>query len=206
MPIHAVVFDIGNVLLEWHPERFYDTQIGPDRRRALFAEVDLHGMNLDVDRGDDFRSSVYALADQHPEWQEEIRLWHDSWLQMAAPEIPHSTRLLKALKSNGTPVFALSNFGIGTFEIACKAYPVLTEFDRSYVSGYMQTLKPETEIYARLEEDCGVKPGHLLFADDRPENTKAAEARGWQTHLFTTPDRWADRLVSEGLLTQEQAK
>ncbi|NIZ60326.1 haloacid dehalogenase [Sedimentitalea sp. CY04] len=206
MPIQAVVFDIGNVLLEWHPERFYDAQIGPDRRRALFADVDLHGMNLGVDRGDDFRSSVYGLADQHPEWQDEIRLWHDSWLQMAAPEIPHSTRLLRALKSNGTPVFALSNFGIGTFEIACKAYPVLTEFDRSYVSGYMQTLKPEAEIYARLEADCGVEPGHLLFADDRSENTKAAEARGWQTHLFTTPDGWANRLVHEGLLTDEQAK
>ena len=206
MTIDAIVFDIGNVLLEWHPERFYDTQIGPDRRRALFAEVDIHGMNLNVDRGHDWRSSVYALADQHPEWQDEIRQWHDSWQQLAAPEIPHSTRLLRALKSTGTPVFALSNIGIETFEIACKSYPVLNEFDRSYVSGYMQTLKPEAEIYARLEADCGVAPGHLLFADDRVENTEAAEARGWRTHLFTTPDGWANRLVREGLLTDEQAK
>ena len=37
MTIQAVVFDIGNVLLEWHPERFYDTQIGPDRLRATHA-------------------------------------------------------------------------------------------------------------------------------------------------------------------------
>jgi len=206
MPIHAVIFDIGNVLLDWNPQRFYDKAIGADRRRALFAEVDLHGMNLGVDRGADFRASVYGLADQHPEWHDEIRLWHDNWLDMAAPEIHHSTRLLRALRANGTPVFALSNFGIGTFEIACKAYPVLTEFDRTYVSGYMKTLKPETEIYTRLEADCGINPAQLLFADDRPENTKAADARGWQTHLFTTPQGWADRLVSEGLLTNEQAE
>ena len=205
MPIHAVVFDIGKVLLEWDPEGFYDKAIGVDRRRALFSEVDLHSMNIGVDRGDDFRSSVYRLADQHPEWQDEIRLWHDSWLHMASPEIHHSSRLLRALRANGMPVFALSNFGIGTFEIACKAYPVLTEFDRSYVSGYMQTIKPEVEIYERLEADCGVDPKHLLFADDRPENIEAAKARGWQAHLLTTPQGWADRLVSEGLLTKEQA-
>ena len=30
----AVVFDIGNVLIEWQPERFYDSVIGEERRRA----------------------------------------------------------------------------------------------------------------------------------------------------------------------------
>lgn len=205
MPIQAIVFDIGNVLLEWHPERFYDAEIGPERRRALFAEVDLHGMNLNVDRGHDFYTSVYTLAEQHPKWQDEIRLWHDNWLAMATPEIPHSTRLLRALKSNGHPVFALSNFGVGTFELACKAYPVLTEFDRSYVSGYMQVIKPDAEIYAQLESDCGIPTAHLLFADDRPENIETASDRGWQTHLFTSPEGWAERLVSERLLTKEQA-
>ena len=30
----AVIFDIGNVLIEWNPERLYDAAIGPDRRRA----------------------------------------------------------------------------------------------------------------------------------------------------------------------------
>jgi len=205
MTIKAVVFDIGNVLLEWHPEQFYDAQIGQDRRRALFAQVDLHAMNLNVDRGHPFRDSVYTLAAQHPEWRDEICMWHDNWLQMAAPEMPHSIRLLRALKSQGVPVFSLSNFGIGTFELACKAYPVLTEFDRQYISGYMQVIKPDAEIYARLEGDCGIPPASLLFTDDRPENIDAAAARGWQTHLFTTPIGWADRLTSEGLLTEEQA-
>ena len=46
----AVIFDIGNVLIEWRPERFYDRLIGQARRRALFAEVDLHAMNDRIDR------------------------------------------------------------------------------------------------------------------------------------------------------------
>ena len=38
MTIEAVVFDIGNVLIEWNPERFYDWQFGRATRETLFAE------------------------------------------------------------------------------------------------------------------------------------------------------------------------
>ncbi|MFS4581406.1 HAD family hydrolase [Phaeobacter sp. C3_T13_0] len=206
MTIKAVVFDIGRVLIEWEPERFYDAKIGKSKREALFREVDLHGMNLGVDRGDDFKGAVYALADRHPEWADEIRHWHDSWLQMASPDIPHSVRLMRELRQNGVPVFALTNFGVGTFELAKITYPFFSEFDRAFVSGHLRTIKPEAEIYAHLEQETGIAPKQLLFTDDRPENIEAAAARGWQTHLFTHPQTWADRLVSEGLLTAEAAQ
>ena len=62
----AVVFDIGNVLIEWQPERFYDSVIGEDRRRAMFAEVDLHGMNDLVDSGQHFTDTIYAAAEANP--------------------------------------------------------------------------------------------------------------------------------------------
>ena len=29
MQAEAVIFDIGNVLIEWQPERYFDRQIGP---------------------------------------------------------------------------------------------------------------------------------------------------------------------------------
>ena len=44
----AVIFDIGNVLTRWQPEAFYDRVIGPDRRQALFAEVDRDWAGLDI--------------------------------------------------------------------------------------------------------------------------------------------------------------
>jgi len=47
-----------------------------------------------------------------------------------------------------------------------------------------------------------VPPSELLFADDRQENLDAAAARGWQVHLFETPQGWEDRLIAEGLLTK----
>lgn len=205
MPVNAVIFDIGNVLLEWNPVRFYDQAIGAERRKALFAEVDLDGMNERVDLGADFRTTIYGTAEAHPAWSAEIRLWHDRWIEMARPEISHSVRLLRALWSKGVPVFALTNFGVGSFDVACAEYPFLTEFDRSYVSGVLELIKPDPQIYAAVEADCGLSPETLLFTDDRADNIAAAAKRGWQTHLFDGPQGWAEALVSLGLLDAQEA-
>ncbi len=201
----AVVFDIGNVLLEWHPERFYDRMIGPERRKEMFGAVDLEGMNESVDLGAHFSDTVYAMADQHPEWRDEIRLWHDRWIEMASPGIPHSARLMQALQAKGVPVFSLTNFGIQSFDIAATHYPFMQDFDRQYISGHLQVIKPDPKIYQILEADCGIAPEALLFTDDRPENIDTAADRGWQVHLFEGPQGWANRLVETGLLTSEEA-
>ena len=204
--VQAVVFDIGNVLIEWQPERFFDGVIGAERRHEMFATIDLHGMNDRVDRGETFYDVIIETAGRYPEWQDEIMIWHDRWIEMAAPVIDHSVRLLRALRKQRVPVYALTNFGIQTFAIAEPVYPFLSEFDRRYISGHMGVIKPEVRIYQMVEQDCGVPPEGLLFADDRIDNLRAAEARGWQTHLFDGPQGWADRLVAEGLLTKEAAQ
>lgn len=202
----AVIFDIGNVLIEWQPEARYDEIVGRDRREAMFAAVDLHDMNEQVDRGADFRETVYATAEQYPEFCEEIRMWHDRWLDLARPAIDHSVRLLRALRAKDVPVFALTNFGIGSFAVAEGAFDFLSEFDRRYISGHVGVTKPSPRIYEMVEADSSVAPERLLFADDRPDNIAAAEARGWQGHLFTGPEGWAARLVAAGLLSPEEAK
>lgn len=206
MTIEAVVFDIGNVLIEWQPERYYDAIYGEARRREMFAAVDLHAMNDRIDRGEPFRETIYAAAKELPEFQVEIRDWFDNWIKMASPEIPHSVKLLRSLRAKGVPVFALSNFGVESFAYAETKYPFLKEFDRRYISGHMRVIKPDAPIYEMLEADCGVPPEALLFADDRIDNINAAAVRGWQTHLFEGPEAWAQSLVRYGLLTASEAE
>jgi 2-haloacid dehalogenase len=201
----AVVFDIGEVLIEWQPEARLDAMIGRDRRAAMFAAVDIYEMNARIDLGADFRATVYATAQRHPEYAELIRLWHDRWLEVAGPQIDHSVRLLRALKRAGVPVFALSNFGVDTLALADRSWSFLTEFDRRYISGQLGVAKPSARIYEIVEEDSGIAPVRLLFADDRTDNIAAARARGWQVHHFTGPEGWARRLVAAGLLAPEEA-
>lgn len=203
--IQAVVFDIGNVLIGWQPEEFYDRNIGRERRTQMFEAVPIGDYNDRSDLGEDMSAVMAEAAEAYPEFAAEIRIWSDRWIEIAAPAIDHSVRLLRSLRRKGVPVFALTNFGVQTFAIAEKEYPFLEEFDRRYVSGEMKVIKPDAEIYRMVEADCGVAPEAMLFADDRADNIEAAAARGWQTHLFEGPEGWAARLVDEGLLSAEEA-
>lgn len=205
MKPEAVVFDLGNVLVEWNPEAYYDARIGEAARRRMFTETGIHDVNLAIDEGAPFQASIYALADRFPEWAGEIRLWHDDQFGMTQPVIDHSVRLVRRLKAAGVPVFALSNWGDESFDRAVAHYGFLGEFDRTYVSGKLKLKKPDPRIYAHLEADSGVVPDRLLFIDDRQENIAAARMRGWQVHHFDGPVGLADRLVSEGLLSREEA-
>ena len=205
MQPEAVIFDIGNVLTCWQPEAFYDRVIGDDRRRALFAAVDLHQMNALVDEGALFRETIYEWADRHPDWAVEVRMWYDRWIELASPRIEGSIALLRALRAKGVPVFALTNFGSYSYDEARTKLDFLNEFDREYVSGRLFVSKPDPRIYEIVEADCGIAPDRLLFADDRADNITAAARRGWRTHQFESWQGWAQRLVAEGLLNDKEA-
>jgi 2-haloacid dehalogenase len=205
MQPEAVIFDIGNVLTRWQPEAFYDRVVGEDRRRALFDAVDLHAMNALVDDGALFRETIYGWADRYPAWAPEIRMWYDRWIDLASPRIEGSIALLRALRLKGVPVFALTNFGSYSYDEACGMLDFLNEFDREYVSGRLKVSKPDPRIYQAVEDDCGIAPDRLLFADDKADNITAAARRGWRTHQFESWQGWAERLVAEGLLTTKEA-
>jgi 2-haloacid dehalogenase len=205
MSVKAVVFDIGNVLVTWAPERLYDQLLPRAEREALFARVDLHGMNDRVDRGAPWRETVFETAKRFPDDADYIRIWHDRWIEMASPLIPHSWRLLRALKAKGVPVLALSNFGRESFAYARTVYPELDEFDQRFISGHMGVIKPETHIYEMVEDATGWRGPELFFVDDRLENIDAATARGWLGHVFVEPSGFARELVRLGLLSDSEA-
>ncbi|MBC7157977.1 MAG: HAD family phosphatase [Rhodobacteraceae bacterium] len=198
--IRAVVFDIGNVLVEWCPERVYDPVVGPEGREHLLHTLGLHAMNEAVDAGAPFAESVAALAARHPAHAAHILMWRDRWDAMFAPAIDGSVALLRGLRARGVTLFALSNFGAETFARAEAMYPFLTEFDRRYISAHLRLIKPDPAIYAHVEADCGLPPESLFFIDDRADNIAAARARGWQGHVFEGAGPLAAELVARGLL------
>ncbi len=197
--VKAVVFDIGNVLMEWHPDKIYESLI-PDaaRRHAIFAEVGLDAMNEAVDLGAPFKETIYAKADAFPQYGDLIRAWHDRWIEMAQPLIPGSWEILRRLKAQNVPVLALSNFGVESYDYAKSVYSELEAFDVEFISGRLKMIKPDPAIYAHLEAETGLAGSDLVFFDDRQDNIDAAIARGWHGFVFTSPKQMAADLQSLG--------
>jgi len=184
----AVVFDIGNVLLEWDPDRLYKKLIPDDAERvAMFEAVDLTGMNEAIDAGAPFKETIYAKAEAHPKHGDLIRAWHDQWLEMGHKIIDGSWKILKELKLKKIPVLALSNFGVESYEMAQSVYPELCEFDIEFISGRLKVIKPDAKIYQVLEDETGYAGSDLVFFDDREDNIEAAISRGWHGRVFTSP-------------------
>jgi 2-haloacid dehalogenase len=144
-------------------------------------------MNLAGDRGE-LAGVVAETAGRHPEHEMHIRAWRDRWREMIGPEIPGSAALLRAVRAQGLPALALTNFAADTWEEALGLFPVLREFDLAVVSGREGVVKPEPQIFAILEERTGLSGAELFFADDRADNVAAARARGWRAHLFEGPE------------------
>lgn len=202
----AVVFDIGNVLLEWEPQRYFERRIGSARMAALFAQVDLEGMNAAIDAGADFQGSLTARMRRHPDWSTEIAIWKDHWIDMIGPPIQPCVDIFRQLQRSGVPVFALSNFGREPFDWARRKFAFLDDFDQSFISGQLRMVKPDDRIYAELEKQTGFAASDLFFIDDRPENIEAALRRGWQGHVFTGSEALKSALEKAGFLPDADRK
>ncbi len=195
----AVDFGIGNVLVGRDPMRLYRQEMSAAEWYTLIGSVDLTTMNEEVDRGAALRDTVYETAARHPVHADAIRLWHDRWIEMFGPRITGTWAILEALQNAGIPIFALSNFGRDSFEIAKQDYPELTRFDQTFISGTLGLIKPDPKFYAHLERITGLSGSALFFTDDRADNIAAATARGWRGHVFTGAPALAARLIAEGL-------
>jgi 2-haloacid dehalogenase len=199
----AVVFDVGNVLFHWDPEKLYARLIpeAAERRRFL-EEICTPAWNLGFDAGEPMPEGVEAHAARHPDHADLIRAWWTGWAEMTGPQIDGSVDCLRALRARGVPVFGLTNFAAETFAIARTLYPVLNEFDVCIVSAEVKCVKPEPGIYALLEERSGLAPDRLFFTDDSPANVAAAHKRGWTAHLFDGPAGLRAALIEAGFLPE----
>jgi 2-haloacid dehalogenase len=196
----VVVWDIGNVLLDWSPDYLYRRLIPDDAARAdFFARLPFDAMNLAGDRDGDLEVKVAALANKYPEDAMLILPWWAAWDRMVGGMIEGSFTLRDDLRARGVPCWALSNFAADSWDRAEALYPQLAEFEGLIISGRERMVKPDDAFFALAERRIGATGADIFFIDDRAANIDAAKERGWRGHMFETPKGLAKALAEVGL-------
>jgi len=172
-----VVFDIGNVLLRWNPRNLYRKIFADEERMEWFLNNICTGRwNLEQDRGRSFAEGVRLLINEHPEWESEIRMFDERWLEMISGEVAENVAVLKLLQQARIPTYTITNSNPTKFVDLCTRFPFLNNFDGVVVSGNEQLLKPDPEIYRVLLERYGLNAGDCVFIDDSLANIETAQA------------------------------
>jgi len=194
-----VVFDIGNVLLEWDPRHLYRKIFDDEERMELFlSNVCTVDWNLEQDRGRSWAEAVAERIALHPEWQEEIAAYDTRWLEMVPGAIAGTVAILERLREAGVPTYAITNFSAEKFLVARERFPFLRGFEDVVVSGEVGLVKPDPEIFALFLKRNGLDSGDCLFVDDVAANIATAQAAGFVAHQFTTPEAFAGVLRAHG--------
>jgi len=196
----AVVFDIGRVLFDWNLRYLFEKLIAErDRLDWFLAHVVTEEWHFQSDAGRPLAELVGERIAEFPDQAPLIEAYRDRFNETVDRPIEGTHALVRRLNAAGVPLYALTNFGAEFFAGFRPAEPIFELFADIVVSGEEGVAKPDPRIYAIAERRFGVAPEALFFADDNPANVAAAAARGWQAHLFTSPEALGAELAARGL-------
>lgn len=140
------------------------------------------------------------LIAAHPEQAELIWAWTRRSEEMLGGPIEGTVEILRTLKDQGVPCYALTNMESWTYPDRRERYEFLRWFDGTIVSGFERVAKPDVRVFELLLDRFELSAPTTLFIDDSAKNVRAARAVGMQSVEFASPGSLRRRLANAGLL------
>lgn len=197
MPIKALVFDCGGVVLrdrdDSHYER-WEARLGlaPGELKVrlyhgpLWAQAELGRLSENefwVATGE-----ALGLAES-----EAVELGRDLWQSWAVD--PHVLALIDQVRHRFR-VAMLSNATEVLEHRLAHVYGIADRFDPIINSARCGLAKPSPEIYHLMLNRLGLQPGEAVLVDDRAENVTAAASLGMHVIWFVHPQELERQLAS----------
>ncbi len=165
--VDAVVFDLGNVLVQWDPRHLYRKLLATDDEvEAFLADVCTPEWNEAQDRGRPFAEGIEEAIGRHPQHEPLIRAFWERWDEMCPGLVDGTVAVLDELHAAGIPLYALSNWSLETFERVRHGFDFLDRFDGLVISAAERLVKPEPAIFELLLSRYGLAAGRTAFVDD----------------------------------------
>lgn len=179
-----IVFDFGNVLVDWDPRYLYAPLFNNVRACEEFLQTVLTPAWLKrIDEGVDFSQCIDEAVARHPQYAEAIRLYKPRWQETVKGPVAGMETVVEEAKRK-RPVYGLSNWSNETFPEARQRHAILQAIDRYVVSGQVKMAKPDDNIYQYFLSHFSLTAATCLFIDDNHNNILAARRNGMRAIQF----------------------
>lgn len=184
-----IIFDFGNVLVQWHPELVYGDYFGDEAKAWWFLRhVADNEWRLRIDAGESSETCIRELQQRQPEYSEAIELYRSKWREMLTDEVPGMRELLHQLSTVNYQLYGLTNWSMESFPEAREHFGILQMIDRYVVSGAEGYVKPDPRLFQVLLDRYGLRAEECIFIDDNPDNVAAARNMGMRGIVFTNAE------------------
>lgn len=202
MSERIILFDLGNVVVDWKPVRLYRKIFNTDAEAEAFCrDVCNMAWHVEHDRGRTFADGAAALKTVYPQYADEIDAWHGRWFEMFDGYVDGVPALMARLEEAGHPLYGLSNMSAEVWPETLERFPLIKILRDVVVSGEEGLIKPDRKIYELTLHRLGnPAPSEVFFIDDSLKNIEAARAFGFEGHHFRDAGRLEKALISEGFL------
>lgn len=195
--IKNIVFDIGNVLMDYNPDRYMD-DLGFDQitKDAVSSAMFCNPLWDESDRG--VLTSEQLLSGfiaNNPAFESAIRQAYTS-VGDTVTLMPYTLPWIESLKSRGYRLYILSNYADRTYQLSQHKMAFLPYMDGVVFSYRCHLIKPQQEIYRHLCTTHSLNPSETVFLDDRSENVDGAQKYGLHSIHFQNYSQASQELES----------
>lgn len=185
---HNLIFDFGNVLVRWEPQRVYLPYFGGDEAQYWYfwRHVCNPELRNRIDAGEDQQQCINSQKALFPDYAAPLEMFITDWEETLPGEMPGMRELLQQLKADPRyRIFGLTNWSMETFPLARKKFEILQMIDNYVVSGDVKLVKPDPAIFRLALDRFGIRADETTFIDDNPDNVEAAKRLGMDGIVFT---------------------
>lgn len=191
----TVIFDLGNVLISWNPQKAVDILLkeDPSFNKEVQKIVQTPFWHL-------FDLGYITIPDLISHFSKDYSEKHlqqflHKVMEFLLP-IDFGLQILNQVQKKGVQTLILSNISQEFHNWINEKHPFLTTFSGGIFSYKVNALKPDFKIYKLLLEKYNLNPKDCLFIDDLESNVYSAKKMGINSVVFQENEEFLEQLRS----------